>query len=241
MLSTEIGLAKYSPTTSSFTRIDGTYGILFTELLSGFCEDTHGKLFVGGLDGFAEFSPDSVSAETHIPEIAITSFSIFDRELPASVLAAGEIRCTHNQNFLSFSFAALDYANPMRNRFAYRMVGVDKSWVEAGTRNYARYTNLDPGEYVFQVKGSNSEGVWNEAGTSISVIISPPYWRTWWFRIVVVGFIGAAMYIAYRYRLKKLLEVERLRLRIANDLHDDIGSNLSSIAMVARAIQRTPD
>ena len=240
-LSTGIGLIKFSPGTQSFTRFDENYGIAFTELRSGFFKDSHGKLFVGGLDGFTEFFPDSISKDSHPPAIAVTALSIFNNELPAAILTGGEIRLPHNQNSLSFSFAALDYAKPQQNRFAYRMVGVDNEWVEAGTRNYASYANLDPGRYVFEVRGCNSNSVWNESGTSLAIAIAPPYWRAWWFRILVAGIVVSLMYAAYRYRLKKLLDLERLRLRIANDLHDDVGSNLSAIAMVSRAAQRAPE
>ncbi|HCV44297.1 MAG TPA: hypothetical protein DGH68_12485 [Bacteroidetes bacterium] len=240
-LSTEIGLAKVNPKTLSFTRFDGTYGMAFTELLSGFFKDRHGRMFVGGLDGFAEFYPESISAVSRAPEIAVTALSVFGKDIPASTLSTGEAPFSHDQNSLSFSFAALDYADPLRNRFAYRMVGVDNDWVEAGTRNYASYANLDPGHYMFQVRGCNSNNVWNESGTSIAVVIAPPYWLAWWFRIIVAVFIAGTVYAAYRYRLRKLLDLERLRLRIANDLHDDVGSNLSAIAMVSRAAQRAPE
>jgi signal transduction histidine kinase len=117
---------------------------------------------------------------------------------------------------------------------------VDKNWVDAGTRNFASYPALDPGSYVFQVKGCNSANVWNEAGASIALVITPPYWQTWWFRLVLAAVVTGLAYTSYRYRVRHLLEVERLRLRIADDLHDDIGSNLSTIAMATRTLQRAP-
>jgi signal transduction histidine kinase len=119
------------------------------------------------------------------------------------------------------------------------MVGISTDWIDAGNRNYASYTNLDPGEYIFQVKGSNSDDVWNENGISIDVTIAPPYWQTWWFRILVAGVLIGSMYGAYRYRLKRVIELERLRLRIAHDLHDDVGSNLSAIAIATRTVQHS--
>lgn len=240
-LSTSIGLVKFTPKTRTIVRFTEERGIRFKELLSGFFQSGRGTLLAGGLDGFTEFSPEGVSTTLRPPEVAITSFSVFDLEYPASRLASGEIRLTHDQNFFSLTFAALDYVNPLQNRFAYRMAGVDERWIEAGTRNYARYTHLDPGNYVFQVRGSNSENVWNEAGASVAITILPPIWQTWWFRLLGAGILAAAMYAGYKYRVDRLLEVERLRLRIADDLHDDVGSNLSSIAMVSRAVQRAPE
>jgi streptogramin lyase/two-component sensor histidine kinase len=240
-LSTAIGLAKVSPSTHLFRTYGATDGLPFRELTSGFFRTSEGKLLAGGLDGFTEFSPESVSTTTHPPEIAITSVLIFDKELPPAVRSRGDIRLDHDQNFLSFAFAALDYADPARNRYSYRMVGVDKEWIDAGVRNYATYANLEPGDYVFRVRGCNSASVWNEAGVSLAISISPPYWNTWWFRALAGVLLACALYSVYRYRLHKLLELERLRLRIADDLHDDVGSNLSTIAMVSRALRRTPD
>ena len=240
-LSTGIGLAMYNPKTQTFVKYDEKNGMPFKEFFSGFFRNRQGRLFIGGIDGFTEFFPESVLTSSRPPVIAITSFSVFDKESSTGGFSAGDIHLPYDQNFLSFSFAALDYADPTRNRFSYRMIGVDKGWVDAGTRNYASYSNLDPGEYMFEVKGCNSDNVWNEAGTSIAIIITPPYWQTWWFRMFIATLIAGTTYAAYKYRLKKLLEVERLRLRIADDLHDDVGSNLGTIAMVSRAVQRAPE
>jgi hypothetical protein len=240
-LSTGIGLVRFNPRTHAFARYDEKDGMPFTEFFSGFYRNNRGRLYAGASGGFTEFSPAGISTVSRTPEIAITNFSIFDREVPAGEYSSGGMRLSYDQNFCSFTFAALDYANPTRNAFTYRMIGVDKDWVRSGTRNYASYPNLDPGRYVFQVKGSNSDNVWNEAGTSISIVITPPFWGTWWFRSLIVVFIAGVSYGAYRYRLHRLLEVERLRLRIADDLHDDVGSNLSTIAMISRSVQRAPE
>ena len=240
-LSTSIGLEKFNPQARTFVKYEKDDGFLFEELRSGFFRNAHGRLFVGGLDGFVEFCPESVSATRLPPPVVITGFSVFDKAMPASVFGAPEIELTHDQKSFAFSFAALDYTDPQRNSYAYRMVGLDAEWINAGHRTYASYTNIDPGLYTFQVKGAAGNDVWNEAGASMRIMISPPYWGTWWFRIAFVALIITATYVAYRYRVHRLLEMERLRLRIANDLHDDVGSNLSAIAMVSRALQRVPE
>jgi signal transduction histidine kinase len=116
------------------------------------------------------------------------------------------------------------------------MEGFDKEWIRAGNTQYARYTNVHPGEYVFMVKGSNNDGVWNEEGASVAIVIAPPFWETWWFRLLAVAAIVGALAGAYKYRVSKLLEMERMRIRIASDLHDDIGSNLSGIALINEMI-----
>ena len=138
------------------------------------------KCIFRGASGFTRFHPDSVKDNPFIPPIVITCFKKFDKPYPFS----NEINLPYDENFISFEFAALSYISPERNQYAYKMEGLDKDWVYAGTRRYASYPNLDPGEYVFRVKGSNNDGVWNEAGTSISIIISPPWWKTTWAYIL---------------------------------------------------------
>jgi hypothetical protein len=240
-LSTAIGLVRYNPKTKTFLRLDETNGFPFSELHSGFTRTSRNTVLVGGLDGFSEFNPDSASAFSRPPEVVVTGVSVFDQALPLSYWMHREIHLTYDQNFFTFSFAALDYISPLQNRFAYKLEGVDKDWIQAGNHNFATYTHLDPGSYTFRVKGSNSLDVWNETGTSISVVITPPYWHTWWFRLLVVMVVLGLGTIAYIYSLRKALEMERVRLGIADDLHDDVGSSLSSIAMLSRVVQRAPD
>lgn len=239
-LSTGIGLIRLDRKTGNFKRYDESRGLPFKELLSPFCRTEGGKVFVGGLDGFTVFDPDRMATARLVPPVAITGFSVFGTIMPAGIFSAPEIRLAYDQNFFSFSFAALDYTDAKRNRYVYRMEGVDPDWVNAGSRNYASYTHLDPGTYLFRVKGCNSDDVWNERGASVRIIIAPPYWQTWWFRFLAAGILGGLSYAVYHYRRGKRLELERLRQRIANDLHDDVGSNLSAIALLSRAAQRSP-
>jgi ligand-binding sensor domain-containing protein/signal transduction histidine kinase len=238
-LSTNTGLAKYSPRTGALTRFDERHGLPIKEFFSPFLVNRNGNLVAGGSEGLVEFSPEATSAPAQPPTIAITGVSVFDNTIPASQITSG-LHLTHNQNFLTISFAALDFIDPVRNGFAFRLEGIDNDWIQAGTRNYVTYANMDPGRYVFRVKGYNSDYVWNEEGTSLSILISPPYWEAWWFRLALGAALAGAVYAGYRYRLRKALEVERVRLRIAHDLHDDVGSNLSAITMASRSLQHQP-
>ena len=131
------------------------------------------------------------------------------------------------------------------------MEGVDKDWVYSGTRRYASYPNLDPGKYIFRVKGSNNDGVWNEAGTSIAIIISPPWWGTWWFRIIpfllIVSVGGTVRYVEMK-KIKRKIEMleqeralERERTRISRDMHDEVGSSLSEIAILSELAKKKPE
>jgi signal transduction histidine kinase/DNA-binding response OmpR family regulator len=175
-LNTPRGIVKFDPETHHFRHYDVSYGLeLVSDVYYGWgCKTGNGEMFFGGATGFTRFHPDSIKDNPYIPPVVITTFRKFDKPFPFS----DEIRLSHNENFISFEFAALSYMSPERNQYSYKMEGVDKHWVNAGTRRYASYPNLDPGEYVFKVKGSNNEGVWNNAGTSIAIVIMPPWWKT---------------------------------------------------------------
>src|SRR6185312_980030 len=115
----------------------------------------------------------------------------------------------HDQNFFSFEFAALNYTNPAKNQYAYKLEGVDKDWVHSGTRRTANYTAVAPGTYTFRVKGSNNEGLWNNEGTSVKIIVLPPWWKTWWAYSLYALAILTALYFFDRFRKKSLIEKER--------------------------------
>jgi signal transduction histidine kinase len=112
-----------------------------------------------------------------------------------------EIELPYDSNFISFEFAALDYLDPAKNQYVYRMEGLDPDWVYAGTRRFADYPNLSPGDYLFRVRGSNSDGVWNEAGASVRVAIQPPFWATWWFRAAAALLVAGTLVAGVRLRL----------------------------------------
>ncbi len=145
-------------------------------------------------------NPDSLKNNSFIPPIVITEFRKFEKHFPFGK----EIKLSYDENFISFEFSALSYISPERNQYAYKMEGIDKDWVYSGTSRFASYPNLDPGEYTFRVKGSNNDGVWNEAGTSIAIIISPPWWKTWWAYTLYTGFFLFALYGIRHYEMSRL-------------------------------------
>jgi signal transduction histidine kinase len=152
----------------------------------------------------------------------------------------------------SVTYAALDFTDPSRNRYQYKMEGYDDHWVDAGTRREAFYTNLDPGTYTFLVRASNNDNVWSDTPLAVEITIVPPFWMTWWFRgILVVAIIGAGgatlRYLELR-KIKRRLErveqeraLERERARISRDMHDDLGANLTSLSMLAEIARMSLD
>ncbi len=240
-MSTNNGLSKLSKDRRTFYNYNVNNGLQGNEFnRNAFCKTKDGTLFFGGVNGFNYFDPYDLDRNNIPPNIVITDFKIGNKPvtihnekklLTKSVEFTDKIVLDYSDNMISFEFAAMDFMQPSKNLYQYKMEGFDKDWIYSGTARSATYTNLDPGTYTFYVKGSNSDGVWNDTGTSIQLIILPPWYMTWWFRILVLAIIAGATYAFYRYRLNQALKLQAVRNRIAGDLHDEIGSNLSTISI----------
>ncbi len=248
-LSTGHGLSRFDPRTESFRNYDtddGLHGNAFyigvTSRRSG------GELFFGGHGGLTSFHPDRIADDLRPPPVLLTDFRLLDEPVRArsrdpdsplsrTITDTRELAIDHRHKVLSFEFAALDYASPRKNRYAYRLEGFDEHWVETDAeQRLARYTNLDPGTYVFRVKASNKDGVWNEEGASLRLVVRPPPWRTWW-AYTLYGLALAAVIVGYvRWQRKELRrereEAERERqisaqLREVDKLKDEFLANTS--------------
>jgi hypothetical protein len=192
----------------------------------------------GGIHGFNMFNPDSMNGNPAPPPILLTALRIFDQPVRTGrpLAEMQELNLSYAQDYFSFEFVALDYTASKKNQYAYRLEGFDRDWVKCGTRRFASYTHLDGGEYVFRVRGTNNDGVWTPEGASIRIVIHPPFWQTWWFRIGLAVLIAGVPFLVYRSRFRRLLAVEQTRTRIARDLHDELSATLSGINFFARAI-----
>ncbi|MCP5102967.1 MAG: histidine kinase, partial [bacterium] len=183
-LSTNKGLSRFDPRQKSFKNFDVKDGLQADEFNTGadYKNPASGEMFFGGINGLNSFFPDQAKDNAYIPPVVITAFKKFNRPvvLDKAISETGEIRVPQADNFISFEFAALNYRNPAKNRYAYKLEGFDKDWIQSGTRRYASYTNLGGGTYTFRVKGSNDDGVWNNTGASVKVFIIPPFWKTTW-------------------------------------------------------------
>ncbi len=219
-LSTNYGLSKFNPLTGTFRNYDAEDGLQSNEFdLHSSCRKSKtGELIFGGTNGFNIFYPDSIKDNPHIPPIVITDFYLFNESVPVgydslsdrsilkkSVSQSESIELNYSEKILSFEFAALDFHSPEKNKYAYLMEGFDNDWTYTdASRNLATYTNLDPGEYIFRVKGTNNDGIWNEKGASIKIIILPPLWRTTLAYIFYVIIIGGILYFTWKLQLKRI-------------------------------------
>ncbi|MEO5890074.1 MAG: two-component regulator propeller domain-containing protein [Ferruginibacter sp.] len=212
-LSTNKGLSKFNPSAKTFrnyTTSDGLQSNTFK--LKASYQSPAGEMFFGGVNGFNSFYPDSIKDNDFIPPVYLTDFQIFNKTLGiggSSPLKqapdeAKEITLFHHQSVFSIGFAALNFTQPERNMYAYKLEGFDKDWTYAGNKRSATYTNLDPGTYTFKVKGSNNDGVWNEAATSVKITILPPFWLTWWFMVGIFLLISGSVVGFYRIHMNRI-------------------------------------
>ncbi len=232
-LSTNKGLSRFDPVTGSVRTYDAGDGLQSNEFNSGaYFRSPGGEMFFGGIYGLTYFRPEQVRDNPYVPEVVITGFRRGHRwetvrdsgtVLPATISEADTLRLSHRDDVIGFEFAALDFSAPQKNRFAYRLAGLSDSWIESDGVRTATYTNVPPGRYTFQVKASNNDGIWNERGASLTVLIAPPWWRTWWaysfFGLVLATSLGLIWrHELHRIRLQSRLEVERLNSRKLREL-----------------------
>jgi len=228
----------------NYTTEDGLAGNEFNR--GQFLQSADGKLYFGGVDGVTWFKPaELLNALLPANNIVLSGLYIFNKAVTfgtdSSILRkplayTNSITLPYEKNMITLEFALLQYCSPDKKSYQYFLEGFDKNWIENGSKNTATYTNLDPGTYNFYVKGRNRDGVWNEQPAKLTITITPPWYKTWWFRMLVVSLLSGLLYIIYRYRLQQSLKLIGMRNEIASDLHDEIGSTLSSITVYSDII-----
>ena len=238
-LSTNKGLSRFNTATKAFKNFgsrDGLQGDEFNR--NAYCKSNDGILYFGGVNGFNFFNPRDLVNNDVVPNVLITDFklsnqsvSINSKESPLTQPSylTSDVTLPYSEQMITLVFASTDFTASGKNQYRYKLEGFNNAWIEAGNHNTATFTNLDPGSYTFKVQGSNSDGIWNQTGASLNLIVLPPWYMTWWFRAALVVMIGGMIYGVYRYRLRQALKLQEVRNRIAQDLHDEVGSNLSSI------------
>ncbi len=235
-LATNNGISNFDPDSGTFHNFyvrDGLPGNSFDEAFRCL---PNGKMLLGFPGGLVQFNGTDMRTNKRVPEVVITGCKIFDKNYPLRVhdRRPEPLFLSYRQDMITFEFAALNFTHSKNNSYAYWLEGFDKDWIYCGGRTSATYTNLDGGRYVFHVKAANNDGIWNDKGTILTLSVKPPFRKTWVFYFLMVVLILSAFYLLYKYRVAQVLQIQRVRADIARDLHDDIGSTLSSIFMMSR-------
>lgn len=249
-VSTYKGLSRFNIKTEQFRNFgveDGLQGNEFNNW--AYLRSKNGTMYFGGTDGISFFHPDSLVDNLVAPPVVITDFQLLHKPvrigydafwertiLEKSITETKQVDLKYDDNIISFEFSALDFNNPERNLYAYILEGFDKNWMQTNaSRRFVTYTNLEPGEYTLKVKGSNNDGVWNEAGTSLKIIIHPPWWATWW-SYMLYGFVFILIFVTStriylnRHRLRTQLTLEQehaKRLEEVDKLKSNFYANIS--------------
>jgi len=204
-LSTSKGLSKFDPRTGTFKNYDVRNGLQGNEFNGGaYHRSSSGEMFFGGTNGFNAFYPRRIRDNPYVPPIVITSLTPGGghTDVGGAVENVRQLTLSWPNNFFEFEFAALSYVQPEKNQYAYILEGFEEDWNTIGTRRFGRYTNIPGGTYTLRIRGSNNDGIWNVAGTSVDVTVVPPFWETWWFVGIVALLLVGGTIGGYRLRVK---------------------------------------
>ncbi|MEP4891448.1 MAG: two-component regulator propeller domain-containing protein [Aliiglaciecola sp.] len=213
-LSTNRGISKLDPDTFELLNYDSSHGLQGNEFNNGaYYRSKSGKLYFGGTNGATSFYPSQIAPNQHVPPVVLTKFQKLNEvfALDSSGQKSNHIQISHKDYLIAFEFAGLDFASPTNNRYLYKLEGFDNDWIEAGDIRKATYTNLPAGNYLFRVKASNNDGIWNEQGADVALTVLPAPWYSWWAYTIYGLLILGAVYLVYRSYINKLAKEANYR------------------------------
>lgn len=239
-LGTANGLSVYDPKTGrsrTYGFGDGLQSSVFFPGASWAGPD--GRLWFGGATGLSAFDPERLPDNETAPPVVITRVNVYAN--PAKPGPAPwtlrKLVLEHDENFFAIEFAALDFTAPERNQYAFRLEGLNESWVDAGTRRFASYTAVPPGRYTFRVRGSNSDGVWNEEGTSLVIVVTPPFWDTTWFRILLAAVALALLVAIIRLRTRTIELQKKALERVVDERTRDLREKTANLETITSLVE----
>jgi diguanylate cyclase (GGDEF)-like protein len=222
-LSTNNGLSRFDPRSRSFKNYDTSHGVQSNEFNFGaHFRSSNGELFFGGVNGFNAFFPQRLVVNGHVPPVVLSSFLHYNRPVATEqpLWQLGGIGLGYRDDVVSFEFAALDYAAPQRNLYAYKLEGFDPDWIELGSVRRVTYTDLGPGSYVLRVRAANNDGVWNQDGLKLPLSVEAPPWRRWWAYVGYALSLGALLTWFLRSQRAKLEREEQYSRRLEHEVSE---------------------
>ena len=231
-LGTEHGLVMFNPGNRKIVIFDRSDGLLNNVYFSeaGY-SNRKGELFFGGMDGLDYFYPEQITFNLYDPPVVLTDFKVLNKKvsigknspLQKIISNTTHLRLSYRDYVFSFGFAALDYSNPGKIRYAYKLDGIDKDWIYTDADNrYATYTTLPGGSYIFRVKATNSDGLWGSKQVELHIDIIPPVWEMLWFKYGILTLLVLMVFSLFRYRVQKIRERSNELLAINQQLNEQI-------------------
>jgi len=214
-ISTNRGISRFNLTTERVKNFDIRDGLQGNEFNQGaYLRTDDGEIYFGGLNGYNVFRPREVKENAYEPRVVLTDFYIHgklvvpgaeDAILKKHISETKTVILDFENNVFSFKFSAMHFVFPERNKYAYMLEGFDEEWIYTDADNrFATYTNLNPGTYIFKVKAANSDDIWSTESKSVRIVIKPPYWQTWWFKLLVGTFVLWITYMIYKWRIRRI-------------------------------------
>ncbi|HEY0677122.1 MAG TPA: two-component regulator propeller domain-containing protein [Chitinophagaceae bacterium] len=237
------GLCRYNVKKNIFTLFSQKDGIVRNEFHNGSSYVLmDGRMIFSSQEDFIYFNPQQILPSSSPPDVSITDFKLFNTYLPPdSILQLDRVMLNHDQNSITIEFAALSFLQKDKMIYYIMMEGIDDDWTRVDRYNIANFTLLPPGDYLFKVKCENGDGIPSKNITSLKIHIRPPFWRQEWFILLCIFAMAGLIYLAHRMRVQQLMQMEKVRGRIARDLHDDMGSTLSTINILSEMAKMKVD
>jgi signal transduction histidine kinase/ligand-binding sensor domain-containing protein len=242
--STNKGIFRYNPLAKKGEKAIQSYdvsdGLQSNEFNAGaYHSGKSGQIYFGGINGLSVCFPDSVRRNDYIPPVLITGFKTFNEtfETERAISTLQELEIPEEKNVLTFEFTALNFTLPMKNVYAYKLENFDKNWIYCGGRREATYTNLSGGTYIFRVKAANNDGVWNEDGAMIRVVILPPWWKRWWANIIWVTVVGVGVFATYKWRVRSIEERNKILKQTVDERTQEVQRQVTILNDLAQEIE----
>ncbi len=233
-ITTVKGVTRFDPRNGKADNFDKSDGLQGSEFSRAHCRTRNGQIVIGGRNGINIFDPASIVRNQEVPPIWLTGIRKMNSTIPWNDLQNHDpIALDYTENTISFEFTALDYSNPRNNSYAYMLKGFDNDWVPIGNRRTATYTNLDGGEYIFQVKGSNNHGLWNQEGYSIRLVVTDPPWQRWWAYLLYLLTGSGGIYALFSYKVYQ----HRQRLAAVQQINSELGKEIGERTRAEEALQ----
>ncbi len=212
-ISTNMGLSRFDPKRGTFTNFDVYDGLQNNEFNGGsYLRLKSGEMVFGGVNGFNIFHPMGFKQNTHYSPVAITDVKIMNESV--NFAERNVVEVDYKNSFVSFDFAALDFTAPQKNKYAYQLEGIDESWIYSGNRHFVSYSQLPAGEYIFKVKASNSDGIWNEKPATLRVAVTAPFWVKSWFGYLAIALGVLLLIVFFTNRIRYIQEREKEKISL---------------------------